>query len=206
MKYAIISLVIIVIIFILIIIYLKKQSNKTNIPPIQKEIKEVCEENKNPFITLTLVEHRKYQVNVYHSKINDYLTFRKSKDKRIKVLNNSKCIGLISAKDCKNLNLLQKKPEYFQGKVISFTGQSNMLYKVEIQIQLKLSYSKKVYRLNKEYLNKLVSIHSLFVKDQIIETSYGPSTILEVNDDHLIIDVPSLGTREIYNIDEIEIN
>ena len=62
-----------------------------------------------------------------------------------------------------------------------------------------------MYNINHNYLNNLINIHHIFEKNQIIETSYGPSTILEVHDHYLIVDVPSLGKREIYNITEINI-
>lgn len=204
MKYAIASLILLIVVFVLIITYLKNASNKHTNTQKANVIKE-AEENKNPAIQVTLVEYKKYQLNIYNSKINELLTLRKSKDKKIKILNQSKCIGIISAKDIKNLELIQKKPEYFEGRIIAFEKQSNLLNKVIVEIQAKLNCSKKIYKINKVYLNSIISIHSLFIKDQIIETNYGPSTIIEVLDDHLLVDVPSLGTREIYDIKEIEI-
>ena len=54
------------------------------------------------------------------------------------------------------------------------------------------------------YLNKLISLESLFEINQIIETNYGSSTIIEIKKDYLIVDVPSLGKREIYDISSIK--
>ena len=196
MKYAILFLVILLIIFISLILFLKKKENK-NIKTNKKEQIKPLSSNNNPVFEVTLINYRQEQLNIYRSNINDYLSFKKANDKRIKVLNNSKCIGLISTKDYKKFNLISEHPNYFEGKIISFIPQENTLKKVLISVQVKVEYSNKVYKKNKEYFPSLISIHSLFEKNQIIETSYGPSTILEIHDDHLIVDVPSLGKRVI---------
>lgn len=206
MKYAIIILLCIVIIFILTILYLKKHSKqKATQQTEDKNTNIKTEENCNPTKETTLIEHKKYQINIYHSKIGDTLLFKNETNKRIKVLNDSKCIGIIPAKDVRKIELLEQFPHYYEGKIIEFQDVDLMTHKVCIKLQIKTTYSKDVYNLNHNYLNSLINIHSLFEKNQIVETSYGPSTILEVNDNYLIVDVPSLGKREIYDIKEINI-
>lgn len=206
MKYAIIILIFIIFIFILTIFYLKKLNMRNPAQNEEKNIQNEIEENRNPATKTTLIEYKKYQINIYHSQVGDILAFKKETKNRIKVLNKSKCIGIIPAKEVRKIELLEKFPHYYEGKIIEFENVELMTDKVCITLQIKEECSKEVYNLNHNYLNNLISIHCLFEKDQIISTNYGPSTVLEVHDNYLIVDVPSLGKREIYNINEIELN
>lgn len=201
MKYAFLVLSIIVCLIITLIIYLKKTTNteknstNDNIPKI----------NTNPSFEVTLVDHRKGQLNIYKSKINDYLTLKKSKDNKIKVYNNSKYIGSLSTKDYKKIELIEKHPNYFEGRITSFLPQDNTLKKVNVAVQAKEKYSQKIFKLNNTYLNSLVSIKSIFKINQTILTNYGACRIEEIMDDHLIVNVKNIGKREIYDIHSIKI-
>jgi len=207
MKYAIIALLAIIIIFVFIIIYLKKiSSNNENFFDISvatQNTSTIDNTNKNPGFLVTLLNYKKHQLNIYKSKINDIVTFKKQKDKRIKVYNNSNCIGLIAIKDYKDFNLIAKHTNYFEGRIANFEKENNTLQKVTLKIQVKKECSKKVYLINPDYFSTLINMHCLFEIGEIINSSYGPSTIVEIFDDHLIVDVPSLGNREIYNIKDI---
>ena len=207
MKYAIAALIILIVIFILIIYLMKILANKTSIAKeITKEeqtIKEKPNTNHNPSFNVDLLDYNKAKNNIYKSDINDIVSFKKNDNNRIKVFNKTKYIGLIAIKDCKSFSLIQTNPQYFEGKIISKPDFNNNLKKVTIKIQVKEHYSKNVFLINNEYLNKLITLNTLFEVGQIIETSYGPSTITEILNDHLIVEVPSLGKREIYDIKEI---
>lgn len=207
MKYAIIALIILIVIFILIIYLMKILANKTS---ISKEIsqeeqtpKENINTNHNPSFCVDLLDYTKAKNNVYKSNINDIVSFKKTSNNRIKVYSKSKYIGLIAIKDYKSFDLIKNNPQYFEGTIISKPDFNNYLKKVTIKIQVKEHYSREVYLINNEYLNKLITLNTLFEIGQIIETSYGPSTIIEILNNHLIVEVPSLGKREIYNIKEI---
>lgn len=207
MKYAIIALLLIIIIFALIILYLKKISAKNNnffdISIATQNTANIDNSNKNPSFIVSLLNYKKYQLNIYKSKINDIVTLKKQKDKRIKVYNNSKCIGLIAIKDYKDFSLIANHTEYFEGRIATFERLSNTSIKVSLKIQVKQECSKKVYSINPDNLPSLINMNSLFEIGEIINSSYGPSTITEIYDDHLIVEVPSLGKREIYNIKDI---
>ena len=149
------------------------------------------------------MDYKKAQLNITKSHLSEELYFKKDKDKRIKVYtSNKKYIGKIAIKDYKNFDLIAKKPYYFEGVIYSYLKEDITAKKVIISIQAKIEYSKEIYKINNDYLNKLVTLNSIFEVNQIIQTSYGASTIIEIHEDHLIVDVPSLGKREIYNLKE----
>ena len=207
MKYAIILILILISVLICTIIVLKNNSkNKTIIPNIKPKTpiyKETKDDNYNPSFEVELIDYKKNQLNISKSHLNDEVHFKKDKDKRIKVYTTSKLyIGKIAIKDYKNFDLIAKKPYYFEGVIYSYLKEDITAKKVIISIQAKIEYSKEIYKINNDYLNKLVTLNSIFEVNQIIQTSYGASTIIEIHEDHLIVDVPSLGKREIYNLKE----
>jgi len=206
MKCALIIILVLALILFIVILLLKKISVKEEFKmPNIKEVKNLEYINPNPSIEIILTNYRKYQFNIQKSNINDPVSLTKTEDKRIKVCNNRKCIGFFPIKDYKDFNLILKCPHYFEAKIASFIPKGNIAKQISIYVKVKKNYSSKLYKKDPKYLSTIININSLFEVDQIIETSYGPSTILEVNEDYLVVDVPSLGRREIYNLKEIKL-
>lgn len=208
MKYAIILILILVLSFIGTIIILKRNSNKKVHLPTTKskkpEYKETTIDNYNPSFEVELMEHKKSQLNINNSHLNEEVYFKKDKDKRIKVYtSNKKYIGKIAIKDYKKFDLIAKYPNYFEGVIYSYIKEDITTKKVIISIQAKVEYSTKIYNINPTYLNTLITLKSIFEENQIIETNYGVATIIAVYEDHLIVEVPSLGNREIYDFNNI---
>lgn len=206
MKYFVLGLFIFIMLFIIIFKRSVKKTaiiNATRNLPIQDTTT-----NKNPEFIVQLIEYRKNQLNIYKSLTGDSVSFQKYGDGRIKVTNkrSRKCIGLIAKKDCQQFQLISKYPSYFEGKIILKSKKNNTLDQLTISMQLKKEKSKKVYLADKTNLYKLVSLYSLFEENENIVTNYGPSTVKSIQKNHLVIEVPSLGTREIYDIDNVKIN
>ena len=216
MESAVIILIVLFVICIAIFLFLKKTSsdgldvampdtrpiNSTKKPPTYKE--EYTIDNPNPKFEVELKDFKHAQLGINRSTRNESVYFKVTKKKRIDVFTfNKQYLGQILIKDYKDYALIGQKPEYFEGEISSFIRESYSIKKVIISIQVKVESSKEVYNLDKSYLNTLITLPSLFTINQIVETSYGPSTILKVFDDHLLVEVPSLGNREIYDIDAI---
>lgn len=211
MIYAIIFILLIIIIGTLLILHLKKVSN-TNSPmpdtsiklPVYQDKEDAKEENLNPLFKVELINYSKYKSAIYKSYVNEALYFKTANDKRIDVYTEKRrLIGQIAKKDYKDFSLIAEKPEFFEGYIKSFNVYGYSSKKVDICLQIKKAHSKDVYLINNSYLNNLVTLQEIFTENQIIETNYGPATIIEIKDNHLIVEVPSLGKREIYDINSL---
>ena len=207
MKYAVIFILILLLILLIVIFYLKNTSNKNSLTlPNTKKIVNVesSKDNFNPHFEIELVDFKKAQLGINKSSLGENIIFKKNKNKRINVYSiNKQYIGQVAVKDHKKLPLLISNPNYFEGEIYSFIKTNIATKKVIISIQAKVEFSKEIYFKNKDHLNTLITLHSLFVPSEIIETNYGPSTVIEVFQDHLLVEIPSLGNREIYDIDTI---
>lgn len=210
MKYLIITIFILITCLIIIFIFLKKLSkNTSSIMPSFNQKKELTKDdiyskNPNPSFEVTLIDFKQNQIAISNSFENESVYFKVDKDKRINVYTiNKKYIGQIAIKDYKPFNLIALKPKYFEGIIIGYQTVNMVTKKVTISTQVKEENSIDVYKINTSYLNTLITLKAMFEKNEVIETSYGPSTIIKVCDNHLLVDVPSLGKREIYNIDYI---
>ena len=210
MKYLFITILILIIFLIIVFISIKKASQNSNsVMPNTKQKKELTKDdiyskNPNPSFEVTLIDYKQNQISINNSFENESVYFKLDKDKRIKVYTiNKKYIGKISIKDYKLFDLISLKPEYFEGIIIGYQTVNRVNKKVIINTQVKEENSIDVYKINTSYLNTLITLKAMFEKNEIINTSYGPSTIIEVYDNYLLVDVPSLGTREIYDIQSI---
>lgn len=209
MKYILIIIFTLSCLVMLTITYLKKISskNKISLPNTKNTLptfKETSEDNNNPKLQVQLISDKKVQINIDKSTIGEPLHFSIAKNKRINVYNTkNKLIGQIAIKDCKKIPLISTKPNYFEGEITKFEKENFSTKKVIIDIQVKVENSKQIYLLDKTYLNSIITLNSLFEINQVIETNYGSATILNIHDDHIIVDVPSLGIRKIYDIDSV---
>ena len=212
MKYIIICLIIFIILFILLLKYLKKtSSDDVSMPTNSVQFREKPEykedystNNPNPSFLVELIDYKKNQLEISKSYINEMLSFSKSKKNRIKVYNSrNKYIGEITIKDYKDFDLIKDYTDYFEGQIYSFVKEKLTEKKVVISIQIKEECSKKIYQLDKSYLNKLISLSALFTESEIVETNYGPASVIDILEDHIVVDVPSLGQRKIYDIESL---
>lgn len=171
---------------------------------IKRNPDDIYSDNPNPSFEVTLLDYKKTQVAISKSYESESVSFTCAKNKRINVYTtNKKYIGQIAIKDYKPFELIAKKPNYFEGIITGYETVNIMTKKVIISVEAKEEHSIDIYKTDKSYLNTLITLKSIFKINDVIETSYGPSSITQVFDDHLIVEVPSLGTREIYDIDEI---
>lgn len=208
MIYAIIFILLIILLGILLIMHLKKASS-SNSPmpdtsvklPVYQDKKDTEIKNLNPIFNVELINYSKYTQAIYKSYVNEKLYFKTASDKRIDVYTEKRrLIGQIAKKDYKDFSIIAEKPQYFEGYIKSFNVYGYSSKKVNICLQIKKAHSKDVYLINNSYLNNLVTLKEIFTESQIVETNYGPATIIEIKDNHLIVEVPSLGKREIYDI------
>lgn len=209
MKYIFIVIFLLILFITFTITYLKKISSKNKVilpntkitlPKYEEKIKN----NDNPKFQVQLISKNKEQLNIDKSHIGETLRFTIAKNKKINVYNTqNKIIGQIAIKDYKSIPLIADHPNYFKGEIARFEKQTYTLKKVIINIQVKVEYSKPIFLLDKAYLNTLITLNSLFEINQVVETNYGAATIININTDHIIADVPSLGIRKIYDIESI---
>lgn len=213
MEYILIILLILFVLIVFLIMYLKNnaKNNSSSLPntKINTKIKETDENetynNPNPSFKVELIDYKKVQINIIKTSIGEELYFKIAKNKRIKVYTlNNLYIGEIAIKDYnKNIPLLAIHTNYFEGKIDSYLKDKIITKKVIISIKAKTKYSKEIYMIDKNNLNNIINLKSIFEINQIVDTNYGPSTIIKVLNDHLLVEVPSLGTREIYDIETL---
>lgn len=209
MKYAIIFILILIISLIILLLYFKKNSKNKDFKMPNVKIKmptyiETFNDNHNPSFLVELIDYKKGQLGISKSTIGEKVTFKLENNKRITVKSiNKQYLGQIAIKDYKNFSLIASKPNYFEGEIYSFNKESLGIKKVIISVQAKEEFSKQIYHTNKNYLNTLITLKALFSEEQIIETNYGPATIKKIYEDHLLVEVPSLGNREIYDIENL---
>jgi len=206
MKYAILIVSLLILLMILIVLYFKKTTakNSASLPYQTKKKKEIIFSNPNPVFEVELIDYKKNQLSISKSTINESIYFKVAKNKRINVYTiNKKYLGQIAIKDYKAFSLISMKPNYFEGQIKDYILENIAQKKVIINIQAKIEYSQEIYSIDKAYLNNLITLEAIFSINQIIKTNYGPSTIIEIFKDYLVVEVPSLGKREIYDIDSI---
>ena len=209
MQYLIIIISVLISSLVLLVVYMKKVTKNNNfILPNTKSNEitknDIYSDNPNPSFEVTLMDYKENQLAINKSFENESVSFKVAKNKRINVYTtNKKYIGQIAIKDYKQFNLIAQKPQYFEGIIIGYQTINMITKKVIISVEAKQENSIEIYKIDKSYLNTLITLKAMFEKNEIIETNYGPSTIIEVFENHLLVDVPSLGNREIYDIEHI---
>ena len=161
--------------------------------------------NENPSFIVWLIDITKYQRAICETRVGDYVRFRLNSEKNAEAYTlRSGKIGTISKKDAALFPLIYKNPIYFEGKVLSITNSSKSSYKVKVKIQVKPEYSFRLFQDDPEAMDKYVTLDSLVKKNQTIICNYGKVTVLEVQDDYILVDVPHLGQRKIYDFTSME--
>ena len=61
-----------------------------------------------------------------------------------------------------------------------------------------------LFKENESVLDVYVNLKSLFQKNESVYCNYGESKVIEIYNDHILVDVPKLGKREIYDFKSIE--
>lgn len=161
--------------------------------------------NENPNFTVWLIDIGKAQEEICKSELGDLVKFRVNKDNRLEVYNlKNKYLGIVAKKDTDSFSLIYQNPSFFQGEIIAISASSKSSYKVKVNIKVKSDASFRLFKEDATVLNKLVSLKSMFKKEEIIICNYGKVKIIDIYKDYLLVDVPHLGERKIYDLEEIE--
>lgn len=161
--------------------------------------------NENPSFIVWLVDITKYQNSIAHTRVGDYVRFRINSEKNVEAYTmRSGGIGTVSKKDAALFPLIYTKPIYFEAIVISIANSSKNSYKVKVKIQVKKEYSFRLFQDDSEAMDKYVTLESLVKKNQTIICNYGKAKVIEVQEDYILVDVPHLGQRKIYDFSSLE--
>lgn len=161
--------------------------------------------NENPSFVVWLIDITKYQSAICQTRVGDYIRFRINSEKNVEAYTiRSGGIGTISKKDAALFPLVYTKPIYFEGKVLSIANSSKSSYKVKVKIQVKQEYSFRLFQDDSEAMDKYITLESLVKKNQTIICNYGKAKVVEVGDDYILVDVPHLGQRKIYDFSSLE--
>ena len=113
-------------------------------------------------------------------------------------------IGIVSKKDVALFPYIHKKPIYFEGAITAIKNSSKTSLKLKVVIQVKREYSFRLFKEDPSVLDVYVALESLARKDEIILCNYGRAKVVEMFDDHILVEVPHLGQRTIYDLTSIE--
>ena len=161
--------------------------------------------NTNPSFVVWLADITKHQNAIKASKLGEKVRFRLNADKDIEAytLRNGS-IGTITKKDVALFPIIYKKPIYFEGSIIAIANSSKNSLKIKVVLQVKREYSFRLFNEDNTVLDTYVSLESLVNKDEIIICNYGRVKVVELFEDHILVEVPHLGKRTIYDLDSIE--
>lgn len=161
--------------------------------------------NTNPSFIVWLADITKHQSAIRECHLSDKVKFRINSEKDVEaytIRNGS--IGTISKKDMALFPIIYKKPIYFEGVIIAIANSSKTTLKVKVALQVKREYSFRLFKEDSSVLDTYVSLESLAKKDEIIICNYGRAKVVELFEDHILVDVPHLGRRSIYDLTSIE--
>ena len=161
--------------------------------------------NANPSFVVWLADITKHQNAIKASGLGDKVKFRLNADKGIEAytLRNG-CIGTITKKDAALFPIIYEKPIYFEGSIIAIANSSKNSLKIKIVLQVKREYGFRLFSENNSALGVYVSLLSFVDKDEMIICNYGRVKVIELFQDHILVDVPHLGKRAIYDLTSIE--
>ena len=161
--------------------------------------------NTNTSFVVWLADITKHQNSIKACKLGDKVKFRLNVDKDVEAytLRNGS-IGTITKKDAALFPIIYKKPIYFEGSIIAIANSSKSSLKVKVVLQIKKEYSFRLFKEDNSVLNVYISLESLASKDEMIICNYGRAKVIELHEDHILVDVPHLGRRTIYDLTSLE--
>ena len=162
--------------------------------------------NTNPSFVVWLADITKHQNAIKASKLGDKVRFRLNVNRDVEAytLRNGS-IGTVTKKDVALFPIIYKKPIYFEGTIVAIANSSKSSLKVKVVLQVKREYSFRLFKEDNSVLDVYVSLESFANKDEMIICNYGRAKVLELYEDHILVDVPHLGKRTIYDLTSIEV-
>lgn len=161
--------------------------------------------NINPCFSVWLADLTKHQSAIRQCELNDFLKFRINVHGVIEVYSiKHGVIGTILKKDAVLFPIIYDKPNYFEGQIIAIAKSSKSSLKVRVNLQIKTEYSFRLFKENNNALFTYINLESMVKANDTIMCNYGKVVVLEVFNNHLLVDVPNLGKREIYDLKNIE--
>ena len=111
-------------------------------------------------------------------------------------------LGYILKKDTEKFKYIWDNPEDFEAIIRSKEEASSSNLKLHIDVQVKKGASYHLFKTNKEYLNKLISLKTVFNETDLVYCNYGPATIVKVDaaTNTVEVDIPGFGIKKIYDI------
>ena len=161
--------------------------------------------NYNPAFKIVLHDYTNAQENLRRVAAYQLVDF-KINNNRMEAYCNKKYVGYILKKDTAKFKYIWDKPEDFQAIVRKkeYTSSSNIKLHIDVQVKKEVSYH--LFRMDKEYLNTLVSLKTIFYEGEGVYCNYGPAQVVSVDTlkNTIEVDIPGLGRKKIYDIYGIE--
>ena len=160
--------------------------------------------NYNPYFKITLHDYTNAQENCRSVPLYQIIEF-KINNNRMEAYYKKKYLGYILKKDTTNFKYIWEHPEYFQALIRKKETISNNV-KLHIDVQIKKTSTYQLFKTNKEFLNTLISLKTIFHENEEIYCNYGPATITKINEANntIEVDIPGLGKKKLYDIYGIE--
>lgn len=157
--------------------------------------------NYNPAFKIILHDYTNAQENIKKVALYKIVEF-KIKSNRMEAYCNKKYLGYILKKDTEKFKHIWDSPDDFEAIIRSKEEASSYNYKLHIDVQVKKGASYHLFKTNKEYLNKLISLKTVFNETELVYCNYGPATIVSVDatNNTVEVDIPGLGRKKIYDI------
>lgn len=157
--------------------------------------------NYNPAFKIELHGFTDAQENIRNVAVYKLIEF-KIKNNRMEAYHGKKYLGYILKKDTEKFEYIWDNPEDFEAIIRSKEETSSSKLKLHIDVQVKKGASYHLFKTNKEYLNKLISLKTVFAETELVYCNYGPATIVSVDSIYntVDVDIPGLGRKKIYDI------
>jgi hypothetical protein len=161
--------------------------------------------NYNPSFKITLHDYTSAQQAIKKTPLYQVIEF-KINNNRMEAYNKNRYLGYILKKDTTDFKYIWEHPEDFQALIVKKELASSSSIKLHIDVQVKKTSTYHLFKSNKENLNKLISLKTIFKENEEVYCNYGPATIIKVNenDNTVEVDIPGLGRKKIYDIYGLE--
>lgn len=162
--------------------------------------------NLNPGFCVELIDIKSAQDNISRCELGQKIRFIISGEGRIEAytLGASRYLGIVAKKDTKEFLDIYENPDFFEGEVIAKIRSSRSSYKLRIIIKAKADASFRIFKEDSQALNSLVKLEEMFEVGEAIICNYGKALIVEIHSDSLLVGVPHLGNRTIYDLTSVE--
>jgi hypothetical protein len=161
--------------------------------------------NYNPSFIITLHDHTNAQQSIKKVSTGNTINF-KINNNRIEAYYNKLYIGYILKKDTTEFKYILDNPNAFEGIIKQKQKATSTTLKLIIEVRINEQYSYKLFKENKNLLNTLISLKTIFKEKEEIYCNYGPAIITTINDKNntIEVDISGLGKKKIYDIYGIE--